>query len=152
MMQSLIVPYSYYNGYIVGTGAKKQLYAIAAGTTVANGFIQNDRGWNVYFYRKFVPIEDMGGAITNRNHTPINFPIIRFADVLLMLAEAYNEDNQLDKAVAELNKVRKRQSTSMPALNSNRSGYRFQIKRICSNVLCTSGLWNLLVKDTVLVI
>jgi len=50
----------------------------AAGTTVANGFIQNDRGWNVYFYRKFVPIEDMGGAITNRNHTPINFPVIRF--------------------------------------------------------------------------
>ena len=88
MMQSLIVPYSYYNGYIVGTGAKRQLYAIAAGTTVANGFIQNDRGWNVYFYRKFVPIEDMGGAITNRNHTPINFPVIRFADVLLMLAEA----------------------------------------------------------------
>lgn len=84
------------------------MYAIAAGTTVANGFIQNDRGWNVYFYRKFVPIEDMGGAITNRNYTPINFPIIRFADVLLMLAEAYNEDNQLDKAVAELNKVRKR--------------------------------------------
>lgn len=37
MMQSLIVPYSYYNGYIVGTGAKRQLYAIAAGTTVANG-------------------------------------------------------------------------------------------------------------------
>ena len=67
------------------------MYAIAAGTTVANGFIQNDRGWNVYFYRKFVPIEDMGGAITNRNHTPINFPVIRFADVLLMLAEAYNE-------------------------------------------------------------
>ena len=96
MMQSLIVPYSYYNGYIVGTGAKRQLYAIAAGTTVANGFIQNDRGWNVYFYRKFVPIEDMGGAITNRNHTPINFPVIRFADVLLMLAEAYNEDNQLE--------------------------------------------------------
>lgn len=118
MMQSLIVPYSYYNGYIVGTGAKRQLYAIAAGTTVANGFIQNDRGWNVYFYRKFVPIEDMGGAITNRNHTPINFPVIRFADVLLMLAEAYNEDNQLEKAIVELNKVRNRQSTKMPGLNS----------------------------------
>lgn len=118
MMQSLIVPYSYYDGYIVGAGPKKQLYAIAAGTTVANGFIQNDRGWNVYFYRKFVPIGDMGGEITNRNYTPINFPIIRLADVLLMLAEAYNEENQLDKAVIELNKVRKRQSTNMPALNS----------------------------------
>ncbi|RZM20859.1 MAG: RagB/SusD family nutrient uptake outer membrane protein, partial [Pedobacter sp.] len=90
LTQSLIVPYSYYDGFIVGTGPKRQLYAIAAGTTVANGFIQNDRGWNVYFFRKFVPIGDMGGAITNRNHTPINFPIIRLADVLLMLSEAYN--------------------------------------------------------------
>ncbi|MCS2303155.1 RagB/SusD family nutrient uptake outer membrane protein [Bacteroides ovatus] len=108
MMQSLIVPYSYYNGYIVGTGAKKAIVCDCGRYYGGNGFIQNDRGWNVYFYRKFVPIEDMGGAITNRNHTPINFPIIRFADVLLMLAEAYNEDNQLDKAVAELNKVRKK--------------------------------------------
>lgn len=118
MMQSLIVPYSHFDGYIVGTGPKKQLYAVASGTTVANGFIQNDRGWNVYFYRKFVPIGDMGGTITNRNHTPINYPIIRLADVLLMLAEAYNEDSQLDKAILELNKVRTRKSTNMPELNS----------------------------------
>lgn len=118
MTQSLIVPYSYFDGFIVGTGPKRQLYAVAAGTTVANGFIQNDRGWNVYFFRKFVPTGDMGGAITNRNHTPINYSIIRFADVLLMLAEAYNEDGQLSKAVTELNKVRARTSTGMPGLNS----------------------------------
>ena len=40
------------------------------------------------------------------------------ADVLLMLAEAYNENGQLDKAVIELNKVRLRPSTNMPGLNS----------------------------------
>ncbi len=118
MMQSLIVPYSYFDGYIVGSGDKRQLYAVASGTTIINGFIQNDRGWNTYYYRKFVPIGDMDGAITNRNHTPINFPIIRLADVLLMLSEAYNEDNQLNKAIVELNKVRQRTSTNMPGLNS----------------------------------
>ena len=135
MMQSLIVPYSYYDGFIVGTGPKRQLYAVASGATVANGFIQNDRGWNVYFYRKFVPIGDMGGTITNRNHTPINFPIIRLADVLLMLSEAYNEDNQLANAVRELNKVRARTSTNMPAINSgpvwlNVSGKQEMFERI----------------------
>ena len=48
--------------------------------------------------------------------SPLNFPILRYADVLLMLAEAYNENNQLDKAVAEFNKVRAR--VDMPGLNS----------------------------------
>lgn len=116
LMQSLIVPYSYYDGY-VGSETKKQIYAIAAGVTAANGFIQG-RGWNTYLYRKFVPQGDMNGKVTDRRHSPVNFSIIRFADVLLMLAEAYNEHGELDKAVAELNKVRARKSTSMPALNS----------------------------------
>lgn len=33
----------------------------------------------------------MDGAINNRADTPINFPIIRLADVYLMLAECYNQ-------------------------------------------------------------
>lgn len=59
---------------------------------------------------------DQGGAISNRLHTPFAFPLIRFADVLLMLSEAYNEAGQLDKAVIEFNKVRTR--VGMPGLNS----------------------------------
>ena len=116
MMQSLIVPYSWFEGYVSDV-SKKQIYAIAAGVTAANGFIQG-RGWNTYLYRKFVPEGDMDGKLTDRRHLPVNFSIIRFADVLLMLSEAYNEDNQLDKAIVELNKVRARKSTSMPGLNS----------------------------------
>lgn len=46
----------------------------------------------------------------------MKFPLIRLGDVLLMLAEAYNEDNSLDKAVTELNKVRDR--VGMPWLNN----------------------------------
>lgn len=116
LSQTMIVPYSWYNGY-VGDSPKMQIYAIAAGVTAANGFIQG-RGWNTYLYRKFVPTGDMNGLLTDRRHSPVNFSIIRFADVLLMLSEAYNEDNQLGKAVIELNKVRARKSTSMPGLNS----------------------------------
>ena len=59
---------------------------------------------------------DQGGAISNRLHSPFAFPLIRFADVLLMLSEAYNEAGQLDKAVTEFNKVRAR--VGMPGLNS----------------------------------
>ena len=43
---------------------------------------------------------------------------VRFADVLLMLSEAYNEAGQLGKAVIEINKVRQRPSTDLPGLNS----------------------------------
>ena len=58
----------------------------------------------------------MNGAINNRADTPINFPIIRYADVLLMLAECYNENNQPDQAVELINQVRNR--VDMPGLNS----------------------------------
>ena len=113
---NLIVPYSWYEGY-VGSESKWQIFAIASGVTAANGFIQA-RDWRVYIYRKFVPVGDMNGKMSDRRHSPVNFSIIRFADVLLMLSEAYNEDGQLDNAVRELNKVRARPSVDMPGLNS----------------------------------
>jgi hypothetical protein len=63
----------------------------------------------------------LDGAIADRAHTPFEYPLIRYADVLLMLSEAYNETNQLDKAVTELNKVRAREGVNMPGLNSGPS-------------------------------
>lgn len=45
----------------------------------------------------------------NKNYTPINFPILRYADVLLMLAEAENEvTGPTNIAYDALNKVRRR--------------------------------------------
>ncbi|MRX45759.1 RagB/SusD family nutrient uptake outer membrane protein [Pedobacter puniceum] len=46
----------------------------------------------------------------NRNSTPINFPILRYADILLMLAEAENEVNNGPTAAAydAINQVRRR--------------------------------------------
>lgn len=115
---TLIVPYSWYQGWVTDEATWQQ-YAIAPGVTAANGFIQFDRGWKVYLYRKFVPVGDIGGALSDRRHSPVNFSIIRFADVLLMLAEAYNESGETAKAVIEVNKVRAR--AGMPGIDSGPS-------------------------------
>ena len=118
LMATVIVPYSHYMGNIGRTTNVDLIFALdhnLAGNA-NGGTIQNNAGWVSYLYRKFVTEGDQGGAISNRLHTPFAFPLIRFADVLLMLSEAYNEAGQLDKAVTELNKVRAR--VGMPGLNS----------------------------------
>src|SRR5690606_17074158 len=115
MTESLVVPYSYQLGWNANAPRQMQL-VLATGVNENFGQIRNNRGWMTYVWRKFVPEADLGGLLSDRAHTPINFPVIRLADVLLMLAEAYNESGQLDKAVLELNKVRER--VGMPGLNS----------------------------------
>ena len=118
LMATVIVPYSHYMGNIGRTTNVDLIFALdhnLAGNA-NGGTIQNNAGWVSYLYRKFVTEGDLGGAISNRLHTPFAFPLIRFADVLLMLSEAYNEAGQLDKAVTEFNKVRAR--VGMPGLNS----------------------------------
>ena len=118
LMATVIVPYSHYMGNIGRTTNVDLIFALdhnLAGNG-NGGTIQNNAGWVSYLYRKFVTEGDQGGAISNRLHTPFAFPLIRFADVLLMLSEAYNEAGQLDKAVTEFNKVRAR--VGMPGLNS----------------------------------
>lgn len=48
---------------------------------------------------------------------PIDHPIIRFADVLLMKAKALNESGKTEDAIVEVNKVRKRAGVAL--LNSS---------------------------------
>jgi tetratricopeptide (TPR) repeat protein len=112
---TVIAPYSTYQGWVSNQTklltfyfAKKQDGGIA-GLSEQNGFMRNNRGgWETYFWRKFVPVGNWDGAINSREHTPVNFPVIRLADVYLMLAEAYNEDGNQTKAVEYINKVRER--------------------------------------------
>ncbi|MDR1098376.1 MAG: RagB/SusD family nutrient uptake outer membrane protein [Tannerella sp.] len=117
LMATLIVPYSWYGGWI-SNAPKDMLFALDYNVQGNENFgtMRNNKGWVTYFWRKFVTEGNLDGAMSNREHTPFEFPLIRYADVLLMLAEAYNEDGQLDKAVTELNKVRAR--VNLPGLNS----------------------------------
>lgn len=115
MVQTLVVPYSWQLGWNANAPRPMQL-VLATGVNENFGQIRNNRGWMTYVWRKFVPEGNLNGELTDRAHTPINFPLVRLGDVLLMLAEAYNESGQLDKAIDELNKIRTR--SSMPGLNS----------------------------------
>lgn len=114
---SLILPYTEYKGW-VSNAPKICEFVVAVGTNESNGFIRNNKQWDIYLWRKFVAEHDMDGGINNRAHTPINFPLIRYADVLLMLAECYNETGKQTEAVALINQVRQRPSVNLPALNS----------------------------------
>jgi hypothetical protein len=51
-----------------------------------------------------------------------NLPIIRYADVLLMYAEAANELDMIEEARDAINQVRQRPSVNMPILTSQNTG------------------------------
>jgi hypothetical protein len=118
---NVITPYSHYLGTDAGSVPRDKQFVFADATKggapmEAMAFIRNSEGWNSYFWRKWIPTGNLDGYWGEYSRTPYEFPLIRLGDVLLMLSEAYNENNQLDKAIIELNKVRAR--VSMPALNS----------------------------------
>ena len=120
MEVTIILPFSEYKGWY-SNKKKDSEYVIAnAGMAQeANGFIRAYGNYECYLWRKFVAEYDMDGAINNRADTPINFPLIRYADVLLMLAECYNEMDNQPKAVELINQIRAR--VGMPGINSGPS-------------------------------
>ncbi len=71
----------------------------------------------------------------DRNFTSINFPILRYSDVLLMLAEAENELNGPDNAYQYLNKVRERAGAS-PVSGLDKDSFRQMIKDERARELC----------------
>lgn len=84
-------------------------------------------------------------APKNKNYTPINFPILRYSDVLLMLAEAENELNGPANAEQYINEVRDR-AHLLPVSGLDRDGFREAIKNERAMELCFEGIrrWDLI--------
>ena len=83
-----------------------EAWATATGATYGTGFEHTG-----YFNRKYIPRTRSTNAQGDRNLTnPNNYRAIRFADVLLMAAEAFNRQTTPDDAKARtyLNRVRAR--------------------------------------------
>ena len=98
----------------------------------AQAFIRNSEGWNSYFWRKWIPTGNLDGYWGEYTRTPYEFPLIRLGDVLLMLAEAYNEQGFPEKAVAEVNKVRARVSMpDIPTGSHDEIAARIRKERAC---------------------
>jgi len=73
-----------------------------------------------YATKKWV-ISGKNGAEIEQNypwHTSANFALYRYAEVLLMYAEALNELGRSSEAVSYINQVRARPSVDMPALSA----------------------------------
>lgn len=118
---NVITPYSHYLGTDAGSNPMDKQFVLAdpskgGAPMEAMAFIRNSEGWNSYFWRKWIPTGNLDGYWGEYNRTPYEFPLIRLGDVILMLAEAYNEADETDKAIIEVNKIRAR--VGMPELNS----------------------------------
>jgi hypothetical protein len=76
----------------------------------------------------------------NKNYTPTNFPILRFADVLLMHAEAENEVNGATAdALESLNLVRTRAGLADTTI-TDQDGLRLEVRNERARELCFEGL------------
>jgi hypothetical protein len=107
--------------------------------TVKTQFIaQNGQ---VDYANYFVKFREGGLVITNRYDWPINFPIIRYADVLLMYAEVLNNEGNTSAAVPYLNRIRQRAGLS--ALSTSMSSSDF------TTALRKEEEWNLREKECI---
>jgi len=109
----VITPYSTYNG-VLGAGVSTVTSRFPYRTENSPTFdLRTDaQTFFYYLHRKFV--YEGNTELLNRQYGPIDQPLIRYADVLLMWAEALNEQGDVAGAISKVNEVRAR--VGMPAL------------------------------------
>ena len=137
LMTTVITPYSNYKGAV---GTKEYTYTLRwpyRGYDEKEPFdIRTDANSKFYYlWRKWVA--EGASETPNRSYCPTDMPLIRYADVLLMLAEAINEQGvRLEEAIEVVNQVRGRagvvllQSTnsSLPTYVKDQSDLRERIR------------------------
>jgi hypothetical protein len=96
----------FYNSFEPGDARKEGLFYSAIGATYINDPVMLVK----------YPADPASAGIRNGN----DYPFIRYADILLMRAEALNNMGNVSEAVVELNKVRLR--AKLPALNAANFG------------------------------
>jgi hypothetical protein len=80
-------------------------------------------GHTGYFNNKYIKRKDELGLPDDDLTSPLNYRVIRWADVLLMAAEAFQRSGNDERARTELNKVRDRASLS-PVSSSDEALYQ----------------------------
>ncbi|NDV81201.1 RagB/SusD family nutrient uptake outer membrane protein [Bacteroides sp. 51] len=119
MNGSVITPYSTFEGGVAGTPNTYTMRWPYRGYGAPNFDIESNTKTSFYYlYRKFVGVGV--DPYINRDNSPIDIPLIRYADVLLGLAEALNEQGKTGEALPFINEVRER--AGKLALKSGGSG------------------------------
>ena len=114
---TVITPYSQIQG---GAGGVEYMYTLRwpyRGFDNAEPFDIRMDTYDRYMYlvRKWVPKSYV--EIFIREHSAIDIPLLRYADVLLNLAECLNEQGKTDEAITIVNQIRTRSGAQL--LNSN---------------------------------
>jgi len=132
---NVITPYSTYVGVYSGLNATVTSRWPYRSEASLNGDLRTDtQSYFYYLYRKFV--YEGASETLNRSYGPTDFPILRYADVLLMWAEALNELGSTGDAVAKVNEVRSRAGAavlqmgngSLPTYVSDQTNLRERIR------------------------
>jgi len=106
LLATVITPYSNYVGGFSGTEidySPRWPYRSSAGAPF--DLQTNSNSYMLYSIRKFVT---QGREFLNSTFNPVDVPIFRYADVLLGLAEALNEQGEYLGAIELVNQVRNR--------------------------------------------
>ena len=90
-------------------------------------YAEGGGGHTGYYNNKYIKRQAELGLPDDDLTSPLNYKVIRYADVLLMAAEAHNRNGNDGQALTYVNEVRAR--ASMPALSS-------------SGTLLTQQIWN----------
>lgn len=111
MKATVITPYSTYLGGFSGeevtyTARFPYRSSGAPYLDIQTGYDNN----YLYSIRKFVT---EGRQFLNTTYNPVDIPVFRYADVLLGLAEALNEQGNYQEAITYVNEVRKRAGVAL---------------------------------------
>lgn len=124
LKQTIITPYEpidcyqpNYNGDNTQVGKELRWPYISRGTN-GGDLWHAQRTSAYYLYKKYNEFEK--GAILDRQHCETDWPLIRYTDVLLQMAEAMANINDIDNAILHVNKVRSR--AGMPPLTNGGNG------------------------------
>ena len=110
LTQTIITPYSTYLGAPVGTSADLSYiwrWPYRDMNPPTQDVKSDKTNYALYYYRKFVFEGTSEGS--NRSQVPVDYPIIRYADIALRWAEAINESTGITQEALDLiNSVRSR--------------------------------------------
>ena len=114
---SVIRPWAFFEGAYNSTKKSSTYQYYPASYTGKKEYMAFATNNNVqtYAWRKFV---NTGNQCPIRRNAPIDIPVMRYADLLLLFAEAKNEaEGPVDSVYWAINKVRQRPSVEMPPLS-----------------------------------
>lgn len=132
---NVITPYSEYLG-VNGNASQAFVsrWPFRSNTTPTWDVATDTKAYFYYLHRKFV--YEGATETPNRAYGPTDFPVIRYADVLLMWAEALNEQGFSQEVVDMVNQVRNRagaaplqsSDASKPTFVANQTDMRQRIR------------------------